>query len=87
MPTTRRACQQCNFRKGPNLSAIDPATGQGVRLFDPRRDRWDQHFILKDGRIEGLTPVGRATSELLGMNAPRRIEFRRLASRSRYGRP
>jgi 5-methylcytosine-specific restriction endonuclease McrA len=38
------SCLRCNKHKGPNLSGIDPATGQVVRLFHPRRDRWAEHF-------------------------------------------
>ena len=29
---------RCNLHKGPNLSGVDPDTGQVVRLFDPRDD-------------------------------------------------
>jgi hypothetical protein len=32
------ACPDCNLRKGPNLTGIDPETGAVVRLFHPRRD-------------------------------------------------
>src|SRR5437660_1357839 len=38
------ACAWCNRHKGPNLSRIDPATGQVVVLFNPRRDMWSIHF-------------------------------------------
>lgn len=38
------ACQRCNFRKGPNLTSIDPDTGNVERLFDPRRHKWSRHF-------------------------------------------
>ncbi len=40
------ACDQCNLHKGPNLSAIDPESGQTVQLFDPRRDAWEEHFLV-----------------------------------------
>lgn len=29
------ACSRCNRTKGPNLSRVDPTTGQMVRLFHP----------------------------------------------------
>jgi 5-methylcytosine-specific restriction endonuclease McrA len=29
------ACHRCNLRKGPNLSGLDPETGQLTRLFHP----------------------------------------------------
>jgi hypothetical protein len=38
------ACHRCNLRKGPNLTGLDPITGEIVPLFDPRRDRWPDHF-------------------------------------------
>jgi hypothetical protein len=70
------ACHRCNLCKGPNLTGVDPATGQVVPLFHPRRDRWTDHFMLAGGTIEGVTAVGRATTKVLGMNDPRRVELR-----------
>jgi hypothetical protein len=40
------ACRRCNLHKGPNLSSIDPQTGQLVPLFHPRLDVWSEHFAL-----------------------------------------
>jgi hypothetical protein len=34
------ACFYCNSYKGPNLSGIDPVSGEIVRLFNPRLDAW-----------------------------------------------
>jgi hypothetical protein len=70
------ACHRCNLRKGPNLSGIDPFTGQIENLFHPRRDRWREHFTFKGTHIEGLTAIGRATVEALALNDPRRLELR-----------
>ncbi len=56
------ACHRCNLRKGPNLTGIDPVTGAIVPLFDPRRDRWLDHFRLRGAIIEGVTAVGRTTA-------------------------
>ncbi|HMC89699.1 MAG TPA: hypothetical protein VKI17_09125 [Gemmataceae bacterium] len=47
-------------------------------LFNPRRRRWDRHFIWKGPRLVGLTPCGRATISVLNMNAAHRIELREL---------
>jgi hypothetical protein len=33
-------------------------------------------FLLRGGDIVGLTPIGRATVQLLKMNSPRRVELR-----------
>jgi 5-methylcytosine-specific restriction endonuclease McrA len=71
------ACYRCNKYKGPNLSAFDPQTGRVVRLFNPRRQRWAEHFVLRGVLLLGRTATGRATVELLRMNAPRRQSLRR----------
>jgi hypothetical protein len=71
------SCDRCNAYKGPNLSSIDPDTDRIVALFHPRRDVWSDHFVVREARIIGLSPVGRATVRLLQMNAKRRVEVRR----------
>jgi HNH endonuclease len=70
------ACDRCNLYKGPNLTSIDPVTRAVVRLFDPRRDIWTNHFRLYGARIEGLTPTGRATAALLQVNVSKRLDLR-----------
>jgi 5-methylcytosine-specific restriction endonuclease McrA len=70
------ACQHCNLHKGSNLTGIDPTTNAIVRLFDPRRDVWDDHFALQDGGILGQTPVGRATIRVLAINEVDRVRLR-----------
>jgi hypothetical protein len=51
-----------------------------VRLFNPRQDRWEEHFQVDPdtGEIRGLTPVGYATVARLRMNSPAQQEARRL---------
>ena len=71
------ACHRCNLHKGPNLTALDPKTGELTRLFHPRKDRWNGHFDFQQERIIGRTAIGRATAALLQMNTPDRIELRR----------
>ena len=57
------ACPLCNGHKSDKISAADPDTGERVRLFNPRTQRWSAHFRWsEDGiRVVGLTPTGRAT--------------------------
>jgi hypothetical protein len=47
-------------------------------LFNPRRDRWYDHFIWSVDQlyIVGLTATGRATVEALAMNRERVIHIR-----------
>lgn len=72
------SCDRCNLLKGPNLSSIDPDTGEVVSLFHPRKLLWNDHFELQGFEIVGKTPTGRVSVELLKMNAPRRRELRTL---------
>lgn len=48
------ACDRCNLFKGPNLSSIDPNSGEIVNLFNPRTDNWNDHFATRDAKIVGL---------------------------------
>ncbi len=71
------ACARCNRHKGPNLSGIDPLSDRLTPLFNPRSDRWNEHFRQDpDGSMRGLTAIGRTTVYVLGMNAPQRVELR-----------
>lgn len=70
------ACPDCNRHKGPNLSSLDPETGELVPLFNPRTDLWDECFDLVGPVIVGLNPIGRATARLLAMNDDVRVEMR-----------
>jgi hypothetical protein len=73
------ACRRCNLHKGPNLSGVDPESGATVRLFHPRNDNWDDHFIgAANGIVQGISPIGGATARVLAMNTERRIELRRI---------
>jgi hypothetical protein len=55
---------------------VDPESDQIIALFHPRKNRRAEHFEHRGGRIEGLTPMGRATVHLLRMNDTRRVELR-----------
>ena len=70
------ACYHCNLHKGPNLSGIDQESGALVRLFNPREDKWDDHFERNGVVIVGRTSIGRATIGLLKMNAADRRRLR-----------
>src|SRR5207249_11931104 len=58
------ACDRCNFYKGPNLSAIDPVSGQVVTIFNPRQQEWTEHFRDDEFCIIALTPVDRKSTRL-----------------------
>lgn len=71
------ACPGCNLHKSNRLEVSDPVTGQPVRLFNPRTDRWPDHFRWNSYEVMPLTAVGRATAAALDLNHPRRLEIRR----------
>lgn len=75
------ACCFCNRFKGPNLSGVDPSSGEVVRLFDPRRDVWEEHFEWQGPRLIGRTPSGRATIQALRLNRSDAIAVRSLLMR------
>ena len=72
------ACALCNGFKGSDLASIDPESGAIVPLFNPRRDRWTEHFRIEKGHLEPLTASGRVTVRLLQMNHPYLVEERLL---------
>lgn len=70
----RRAC---NVYKTDHVEAQDPVSHEIVRLFHPRSDPWDEHFMIAaSGEVTGRTAVGRATVALLRMNTPNQIAAR-----------
>lgn len=84
------ACLTCNRRKGSDLASIDPASGTLVRLFDPRTDRWADHFSLSaDGTvIQPASPAGVVTVRVLHLNDPeRQLERAALRAIGRYPPP
>ena len=72
------ACLLCNRSKGSDIASVTPGTGELVRFFNPRTDRWRDHFRLAtDGiTIESLTAIGEATSRILGFNDRERLSER-----------
>ena len=64
------ACNRCNLHKGTNLFGIDPETGKPMRLFNPRQDRWGDHFQWHGSLLAGRTAIGRTTAHLLDLNDP-----------------
>ena len=66
------ACRSCNLRKAIHIRGTDPEDQSVVPLYHPRQDRWDEHFraTVDLGRIEGITPTGRATVDLRRPSPP-----------------
>jgi len=73
------ACSMCNDHKGNRIAAPDPISEEVVRLFDPRRQVWTDHFEWNAAGdvIVGKTPIGRATVNAIRLNRAEIVEARR----------
>jgi hypothetical protein len=71
------SCPGCNLRKSARIEGLDPESGALVPLFNPRTDRWSEHFRWQGYLVAGQTPVGKMTTSLLELNHVRRVLIRR----------
>lgn len=79
------ACPYCNRFKGTDLGSLDPDSGLLTPFYNPRRQRWAEHFQRDGALIRPLTPEGRVTVAILQLNHPDRItERQRLVETGRY---
>jgi hypothetical protein len=69
-------CWRCNRHKGTDLGSFDPQTREFSFLFNPRTQKWSDHFVYADSTIRGLTPEGRTTVHLLQLNNQERLAER-----------
>ena len=72
------ACARCNRAKGSDIGSSVPATGQYCRLFNPRIDRWEDHFALEGSRLLARTDIAEATIRILRLNDQDRVAERAL---------
>src|SRR5215210_8373184 len=75
------ACVFCNRYKGSDIASLIPKTGELVRLYNPRTDRWGEHFRVHGVVIEPLTKVGEVTIRILQMNNDDQVLEREVLSR------
>lgn len=74
------ACKLCNDHKRERIEAPDPLTNVIAPLFNPRTQRWSEHFTWtpEGERIIGLTPTGRATVVALKLNRSVLVDARQV---------
>jgi hypothetical protein len=72
-PILLRASNHCNRAKGTDLRTILPNSRELIRFFNPRVDRWLEHFILLGVLIQPRTAIGEATFKILRLNDSARI--------------
>lgn len=71
-------CPRCNRLKGSDLTTILIDDDTPIRLFNPRKHNWHDHFEVIAGVIYGKTPIGEATAKLLDFNALERVMARQI---------
>ena len=69
------ACVACNRNKGADVAALS-ISGNPVRLFHPRRQRWAEHFRWDSRYLEPLSEVGEVTIRILRLNDSWRVKER-----------
>ncbi len=64
------ACSGCNKYKSYRVSAIDFKAGETVLFFNPRKDKWNEHFAWSEDFTEIIskTAKGRVTIKALKLN-------------------
>ena len=81
-------CSFCNRNKGSDIGSIVWRTGQFYRFFNPRIDRWADHFALSEVRIDTLAEIGEVTARILDFNhVDHLIERQELEALGRYPSP
>lgn len=79
------ACPHCNQNKGSNVATFADEAGEiTVRIFNPRKDSWKDHFDLDQGLILAKSAIGKATVDVLEMNQPDRLIFRQALAEAGY---
>jgi hypothetical protein len=58
------------------VGSFDPLTGALVPLFNPRKQKWEDHFKWGGAMIQALSPEGRVTVKLLRLNDADRVSER-----------
>ena len=73
------ACRACNAYKSASEFGLSESK-ENVRLFNPRRDVWAEHFRVnaESFEIEGLTEIGRGTINRLRLNNPVQMSARHI---------
>ena len=75
------ACVFCNRYKGSDIASLIPESNELVRFFNPRINRWREHFRFNGVVIEPLTAIGEATVRILQMNHDDQLLERQVLSR------
>jgi len=69
------ACLFCNLHKGSDVGTFALGTQTLVRFFNPRVDRWSEHFAIDSDGISllPLTDISEATARIFRFNSEERL--------------
>lgn len=71
------SCPDCNYFKGSDIGSFYDNDELIVRFFNPRKDKWNDHFEIIEGAIFGKTEIGKVTERIFKFNESDRLIFRR----------
>ena len=74
------SCPDCNCYKGTDLGTYLDENETFTRFFNPRKDKWPDHFKVLEGVLYAQTDVGEATIRIFQINSLDRVEIRQLLS-------
>jgi hypothetical protein len=82
------ACVFCNRFKGSDIGSIVLQTKEFTRFYNPRSDRWAEHFQRQYTTLQPLTNIGEVTARILGFNdGDRLLERQLLINQNKYPHP
>ena len=71
------ACPHYNQNKGSDIASYTDED-ELVRLFNSRKDFWNEHFEVKEsGNVSALSSIGEVTINTLSFNQIERVIFRK----------
>lgn len=70
------SCFECNRYKGSDIGSLDVDSEDFTRLYNPRKDKWSEHFRLDNNKIIPLTAIGRVSVFLLQVNSEEQLARR-----------
>ena len=71
------ACPHYNQNKGSDIASYTDED-ELVRLFNSRKDFWNEHFEVKEsGNVSALSSIGEVTINMLSFNQIERVIFRK----------
>jgi hypothetical protein len=72
------ACHNCNNRKQDDISAVDTEDGSAARFYNPRTERWREHFRWSEDylTIVPVSPIGSVTVARLRLNRSGAVNIR-----------